>query len=31
MSERPVAKVLAEFTDKNAAAKLCDQLKRIKG
>jgi flagellar motility protein MotE (MotC chaperone) len=31
MSERSVAKVLAEFTDKNAAAKLCDQLKRIKG
>jgi len=31
MTERSVAKVMAEFTDKNVAARLCEQMKRIKG
>ena len=30
MQERSVAKVLAEMTDKNMAARLCEQLKRVK-
>jgi flagellar motility protein MotE (MotC chaperone) len=30
MQERSVAKVLAEITDKNLAARLCEQLKRVK-
>ncbi|MCX5684027.1 MAG: hypothetical protein NT049_10120 [Planctomycetota bacterium] len=30
MQERSVAKVLAEITDKNVAARLCEQLKRVK-
>jgi flagellar motility protein MotE (MotC chaperone) len=31
MTERSVAKVMAEFTDKSVAARLCEQMKRIKG
>jgi len=30
MQERSVAKVLAEITDKSLAARLCEQLKRVK-
>jgi len=30
MTERSVAKMLAEITDKNLAARLCDQLRRVK-
>ena len=30
MTERSVAKVLAEITDKSLAARLCEQLKRVK-